>query len=190
MQNLEIQINTYELPRVAILLFLLVTLFAFNVLASGFVRIWGLRQEGMKAFFRQTFRSAVFVVILQLYIILMIIMEGTWVELAIRELTIFPGLVWFLSISMLFFLLFRFLASNAPSVSACLAGGLATGVLFIFAKNLVIIYLAAKPVLTIFGAAGLILVLLVWVYVLAAIIYYGAIVAHLFDNCKKSHDLG
>ena len=56
--------------------------------------------------------------------------------------------------------------------------------LFVFAKNVVTIYLAAKPVLTIFGAAGLILVLLVWIYVLAAIIYYGAIMAHLYDKME------
>jgi membrane protein len=185
-QNLDIQVHTYDVPALATVLFLGITILAFNVLGSGFTRIWGEGNNNFLGLLKQSGRSIMFVIILQVYFIFMIILEGFWAELAVRDLTIFPSLVWFLSISLFFFLLFRFLVAKGPGFKGCLIGGLTTGVLFIFAKNLVGVYLAAKPVLTIFGAAGLILVLLVWVYVLAAIIYYGASVAYLVDQNSKN----
>lgn len=184
-QNLDIQVHTYEIPFVATFFFLVITVFAFNVLGSGFLRVWGTAETGFKPWLWQTLRSAVFVVILQFYIIFILIIEGLWAEVPVQYMSVFPTLIWFFSISLLFFLLFRFLTKGAPSIVGCLVGGVTTGLLFLTAKNIVGVYLAAKPVLTIFGAAGLILVLLVWVYVLAVIIYYGAIVAHLYDVRKR-----
>jgi len=185
-QNLEIEVHTYDVPIVATLLFLIITIFAFNVLGSGFLRIWGTAEKGLVPWLWQSLRSAVFVLILQLYIVCILIIEGLWIEVPAIKVSFVPQVVWFFSVSLLFFLLFRFLTKGAPSIFGCLVGGISTGVLFLVAKNIVGLYLAAKPVLTIFGAAGLILVLLIWVYILAVIIYYGAIVAQLVTNRNQT----
>jgi len=47
------------------------------------------------------------------------------------------------------------------------------------------LYIATTPILSFYGAAGLILVLFVWVYVLAALIYYGAAVAGLYGKIAQ-----
>lgn len=183
-QNLDIQVHTYDIPLIAVAFFSLISILAFNTLGLGFERIWGRRVVSFGAWLSQSFRSVVFVLILQIYILTLVSLEGLWALLQF-ESRVLPMLIWFSSISAVFVIFYRFLVAGSPSWRGCVLGGATAGLLFVFAKNIVTLYLAAKPVVTIFGAAGLILVLLVWVYVLAAIIYYGAIVAHEFDGQNK-----
>ena len=183
-QNLDIEVHTYQIPIIAILFFCSVSILAFNVLAIGFKKAWGNEEKSVKSFFKQSLRSLMFILILQIYIIVIISTEGLLATLPYQAHLI-SQLVWFSTISAVFMLFYRFLVAKSPSTVACIIGGVTSGILFIFAKNLVTVYLEAKPVLTIFGAAGLILVLLIWVYVVACIIYYGAIVAHLYDKSLK-----
>jgi membrane protein len=183
-QNLDIEVHTYDIPLLAILFFCGISILALNVLALGFREIWGLAEGGLEAWLKQSLRSVVFILILQVYIFTIITMEG-FLAIIDAHLFVVTFLIWFLTISTVFFLFYRFLAAHSPSWRGCMIGGLTSGMLFVFAKNVVTLYLAAKPVLTIFGAAGLILVLLVWVYVLAAIIYYGAHVADQYDKMAE-----
>lgn len=181
-QNLDIEIQTYSIPLLAIIFFSGVSIFSFNVLGSGFTHLWGSHRSGVTQWLAQSLRSVLFVVILQAYFIFIIAAEGLLAWFRVRELPFLPEVIWFLSISLVFILLYKFLAKPAPSWRGCIFGGFSAGLLFIFANNLVAIYLATKPVLSIFGAAGLLLVLLVWVYILAAVILYGAAIANMYDR--------
>jgi membrane protein len=187
-QNLDIQVHTYNIPIIAIAFFSLVSILAFNVLGMGFERIWGKHEVNLRSWLRQSVRSIFFILILQLYLLILITLEGVWAFLDF-DTRLVPLIIWFLSISCLFTLFYRLLVAGAPSLRACFVGGMTAGLLFVFARNIVTIYLAAKPVLNIFGAAGLLLVLLIWVYVLAAIIYYGAIVAARYDQSDNLKNL-
>jgi membrane protein len=180
-QNLDVQVHTYDVPVLAIVFFSAISILAFNVLGLGFERIWGKHEVSARSVFKQSLRSIGLILILQIYILTLVSLEGLW---ALMEFDgrLIPLLIWFSSISTVFVLIYRFLVAGSPSWRSCMVGGFTAGLLFIFAKNIVTLYLAAKPVLNMFGAAGLILVLLIWVYVLAAIIYYGAIVAHEYGN--------
>jgi membrane protein len=178
-QNLDIEIKSYSLPTVAIVFFTSASVFAFNVLGTGFQRLWNSHHGEFSPWYIQTLRSILFVFILQAYLIFIV---GFEVFLASFDLAYVSDTVWFLTISILFYLLYRYLVHKSPSWHGCLVGSLVAGILFLLVKNLVSIYLAHEPVLSIFGAAGLILVLLVWIYVLASIILYGASIAHIYDR--------
>jgi membrane protein len=184
-QNLDVEIKTYEIPVLAIIFFSSLSVFAFNVLGTGFSRMWGLHHTGFRPWVIQTLRSILFVFILQGYLLLIIGAEGLLSYMRVREIIFLPEIIWFLSIASVFVLLFRFLAVEAPSLKGCIFAGIVSGFLFIISSSILTIYLAAKPVLTIFGAAGLLLLLLVWVYVFASIMLYGAGVAHLYDALQK-----
>ncbi len=186
-QNLDIEIKTYEVPTFALAFFLSVSIFAFNVLGTGFERMWGKHERGLKTFLWQTMRSASFVLILEIYILFIIGAEGLLSYFEVRSVFLLSEVIWFLSITTVFFLLFRFLVRSAPSWRGCLFAGVVSGALFLFANTILSAYIGAKPVLSIFGAAGLILVLLIWVYVLATIILYGAGVAELYDRMIRSN---
>lgn len=181
-KNLEIEVHTYRVPFLMIVFFSGVSILTFNVLGSAFYHVWGVTESNIKTWLRQTLRSISFVIILQLYLIFIIGTEGFLVQTDFHKIPFVTSIIWFMSISVLFVLLFKLLVKHAPSWRACVFAGLVSGFLFIWAKELIGIYLAFQPVLSIFGAAGLMLILLIWVYVLASIILYGASLANMYDK--------
>ena len=54
--------------------------------------------------------------------------------------------------------------------------------LFLFTRVIVTLHTATTPIPHLFGAAGLIIVMLVWVYVSAGIIFYGAAFAVAYEE--------
>ncbi len=181
-QNLDIETKTYRIPLLAVLFFSSVSIFSFNVLGTAFKHIWNTHQFGFIPWSQQTIRSIVFVLILQIYLIFLIGVEGFLTFFGVRSIILLPEIIWLLSISSIFIFMFRYLAKATPSWRACIFGGFVSGLLVVSTSNIVTVYLGTQPVLSIFGAAGLILILLIWVYVLASIILYGATLAHLYDR--------
>jgi len=70
--------------------------------------------------------------------------------------------------------LFRYLPDARIPWRHALGGGLVTAVLFAFGKWLIAVYLAHNSVGGAYGAAGSLVVLLVWVYYSSAIFFFGA----------------
>ena len=70
--------------------------------------------------------------------------------------------------------LFRYLPDARIPWRHALGGGLVTAVLFAFCKWLIAVYLAHSSVGGAYGAAGSLVVLLVWVYYSSAIFFFGA----------------
>jgi membrane protein len=76
--------------------------------------------------------------------------------------------------ALLFGMLFRYLPDARIGWRAALFGGVATAVLFALGKWAIGFYVAHGNVGGAYGAAGSLVVLLVWVYYSAAIFFYGA----------------
>jgi membrane protein len=76
--------------------------------------------------------------------------------------------------ALLFGLLFRYLPDARIPWRAAMLGGLVTAILFALGKWAISVYLAHGDVGGAYGAAGSLVVLLVWVYYSAAIFFYGA----------------
>jgi len=74
----------------------------------------------------------------------------------------------------LFGVLFRYLPDARIGRRAAFLGGLVTAVLFALGKWAIGVYVARSDVGGAYGAAGSLVVLLVWVYYSAAIFFYGA----------------
>jgi len=184
--NLDIETQRYYgVPLLGLVLLLGISVVAFNVLAIGFQRLWGSSESGLLPWLKRSLRSILLIVILQVYLVLLIGFEGLLVKYFLFLDTNTISTFFLLAhTTLLFTCMYLYLVPRAPSLKASLFGALVASGLFLAAKSLVAIYLATKPFLTVFGAAGLIIILLVWVYVLAAIIYYGAAVAHQYDKMK------
>lgn len=83
-----------------------------------------------------------------------------------------------------FTLLFRFMPDRRlPWTRAAQGGGL-TAVLFVVGKELIGLYLAKSAVGSSYGAAGSVIVLLVWVYYSSLITFIGAQVSWLLHQAK------
>src|SRR5207237_10530371 len=65
------------------------------------------------------------------------------------------------------------------------AGAILTGLLFAFGKHLFGLYLSRAGVTTVFGAAGSLVVILLWVYYSSMIFFFGAEVTH-----AHAHEVG
>ena len=76
--------------------------------------------------------------------------------------------------ALLFGMLFRYLPDARIGWRAALFGGATTAVLFTLGKWAIGLYVARSDVGGAYGAAGSLVVLLVWVYYSAAIFFYGA----------------
>jgi len=74
----------------------------------------------------------------------------------------------------LFALLFRYLADARLAWRHAFGGGAATSVLFTIGKALIGLYLAHGSIGNAYGAAGSLVLLLVWVYYSSAIFFFGA----------------
>ncbi|RLZ12815.1 YihY/virulence factor BrkB family protein [Faecalibacter macacae] len=79
----------------------------------------------------------------------------------------------FISI-VIFYVLFKVLPDAKIHRKPAFLGAVFTAVLFYIAKYLIGIYLSNTKYSTIFGSAGSLVVLLVWIYYVAIIIYFGA----------------
>jgi membrane protein len=92
------------------------------------------------------------------------------------------GILSALLYAVIFSLLFHFLPDQHLAWPYALKGGALTSILFVFGKELIAVYLARASLGSAYGAAGSIIVFLVWVYYSALITFVGAQVSSLLGN--------
>jgi membrane protein len=80
----------------------------------------------------------------------------------------------FIIIVLLFLIIFRTLPDGRVAIKDCLIGATFTSILFILGKFGIGFYLVNSAVGSVYGAAGSIILILVWVYYSAIILYFGA----------------
>jgi membrane protein len=80
----------------------------------------------------------------------------------------------FLIITLLFAIIFRTLPDGKVALIDCIIGASFTSVLFMIGKFAIGAYLGSSAVASIYGAAGSVILILVWVYYSAIILYFGA----------------
>lgn len=77
-------------------------------------------------------------------------------------------------ITLLFSIIFKTLPDGRIALRDCIIGASFTAVLFMFGKFLIGYYLGRYNIASIYGAAGSVILILVWVYYSAIILYFGA----------------
>lgn len=106
------------------------------------------------------------------------------------------GIVWevlneligFIVFAALFAAMFRYLPDTRLPAVEVMGGGAVTAFLFIFGKTVIGLYLAHGDVGGAYGAAGSLVVLLVWIYYSSAIFFFGAELIkayHAFNDVNK-----
>jgi len=80
----------------------------------------------------------------------------------------------FIIITLLFMLIFRTLPDGKIAVKDCAIGASFTALLFMIGKFVIGAYLGSTTLASVYGAAGSVILILVWVYYSAIILYFGA----------------
>jgi membrane protein len=87
---------------------------------------------------------------------------------------IFNSLIMFIITTLLFVLIFRTLPDGKIALRDCTIGAGFTAILFMLGKFAIGAYLGSSAIASVYGAAGSVILILVWVYYSAIILYFGA----------------
>lgn len=185
-QNFDELTAGYSIPILAVLFFSGMVLVALNMLARGIQKMYGVTLTTWRQKLGVIVRSFIFLVVVQGYILFVVLLGyvvpylANFTSLDILNYTTGPLL--FVTTSVLAVFGYSVLSPTPPSLPARVYAALLTSGLFMFSRLIVGIHLAAAPIPALFGAAGLIIVLLIWLYVAATIIFYGAAFARAYDE--------
>ncbi len=86
-------------------------------------------------------------------------------------------------ITVLFALMYKLMPDALVAWRSAWVGGLATAALFTAGKSLIGLYLGASSMTSTYGAAGSVIVILVWVYYSAQIVLFGAEFTKAYQQC-------
>jgi membrane protein len=96
----------------------------------------------------------------------------------------------FAGISALFALIFKHVPEASIKWKDVWEGAIVTALLFTIGKSLIGLYLGKAAVGSAYGAAGSLIVVIVWVYYSALIFFFGAEFAHVRATVRQSADAG
>jgi len=83
-------------------------------------------------------------------------------------------LIVFIIITLLFIVIFKTLPDGEVVLHDCIIGASFTSILFMIGKFAIGAYLGSSAIASVYGAAGSVILILVWVYYSAIILYFGA----------------
>src|SRR5688572_6026667 len=171
----------------------------FNELHNSLNIIWGVEEEKTKGFF-QTIKKVIidrllsFTMILGIgFLLLVSLVISTGIS-AVQETigNIFPFSELILQIinlvvsigviTVLFALMFKFLPDAEIAWRDVWLGAFVTALLFSIGKTAIGIYLGNSAVASSFGAAGSLILLLLWIYYSAQILFFGAEFTQVYAN--------
>jgi membrane protein len=167
----------------------------FGQLQDALNTVWGVEVKpgrGVMATIRARFLS--FVAVLGTgFLLLVSLALSAWIAAAGKVLSGFlPGpefvlqsvnfLVSFAMITVLFAMMFKFLPDVIVQWRDVWTGALLTATLFTIGKLLLALYLGKSDVATEYGAAGSLVLILVWVYYSAQILLFGAEFTAVYSN--------
>lgn len=95
-------------------------------------------------------------------------------DITVYLFTIFNLLVLFVTTTVLFSIIFKTLPDGKIAWKDALIGSGFTSVFFMIGKFAIGFYLGNSTIATVYGAAGSIIIILIWVYYSAIILYFGA----------------
>ncbi len=194
-RNFDLITSHYYLPILGALFLSVMIFIALNSLTMGLHKLWDVEVYGWRSYVRKSWRITLFIIVLQIYLVAMILLSdsialarlvtgGEWLWSVVRYLSSFLLTMTLLAVA------YGVLALRAPSFYARFLGATLAGVLLLFSREIVSLHFETAPVQSLFGAAGLLITLLVWVYVVACIVLYGAAFARVYDEMRgQDNDL-
>lgn len=173
-------------PIVGTLFFFGMIIVAFNTITSGFHQLWEVPHSGVSGWLRKSWRSVVFIFVLQAYLVFIMGVDGFLLaNSAPAYASLVATLVAFFATSWLFYLMYRFLPVDPHSRLASLVGAVTASFLLSLAKGLIALYISSATAPQLYDAGGLVVALLIWMYAAAAVIYFGASVVYEYDVRRR-----
>jgi membrane protein len=113
---------------------------------------------------------------------------GRWLPVPLSLAFLLEAPVSFIVITILFALIFKFLPDATVLWKDVWIGAVLTAVLFMIGKFLIGVYIAQMGIGSIYGAAGSLVVVLIWTYYSSQILFFGAEVIRANANRLAMHN--
>jgi len=168
--------------------FLFVATTLFNVIKNSLEQIWGIGLQEKKGIVGTLKSRAISFIIIMLAGILFIFglfadsiqaIIGSFLKtntpsFELVATSILNQVIFVIIVTSWFTILFRFLTNGRPTWRAALSGGLLTGCLFTAGKYILRILLPLSNISNIYGSAGSVIVIMLFVFYSSLIFYFGA----------------
>jgi len=160
----------------------------FAEIQSSINFIWGLKAKpdrGVAKFIKNRLMSFSMVAAVGFLLLVSLMVNTVMDMINSRLIMYFPDvtvylfyviniLILFLTTTILFSIIFKTLPDGSISWKHTIIGSSFTSVFFMIGKFAIGAYLGTSTVATVYGAAGSVIIILVWVYYSAIILYFGA----------------
>lgn len=170
----------------------------FAEIQSSINFIWGLRAKpnrGVAKFIKNRLMSFSMIAAVGFLLLVSLMVNTVMDMINSRLVTYFPDVtvylfyilnivILFLTTTILFSIIFKTLPDGSISWRHTFIGSGFTSILFMIGKFVIGAYLGSSTVATVYGAAGSVIIILVWVYYTAIILYFGAEFTKVYTRAK------
>lgn len=172
----------------------------FAEIQSSINYIWGLKakpDKGIVKFLKNRLMSFSMIASVGFLLLVSLIVNTVMDLVNARLLIYFPDstiyvfyvlniLILFATTTVLFSIIFKTLPDGNIAWKDALIGSSFTSFFFMFGKFAIGFYLGSSTVATVYGAAGSVIIILIWVYYSAIILYFGAEFTKVYANAHGS----
>ncbi|MDM1050503.1 YihY/virulence factor BrkB family protein [Sphingobacterium hotanense] len=197
-KNLELSGKSTLALIISIVTLIIGATTVFGDIQNSINKIWHVRAKPKKGWLKlitDRLLSSSLVIGLGFLLVVTLVVNGVILTLTDRLLRYFPDMTVFVMDAINFllsfgitFVLFAVIFKVLPDVNikwkTVRAGALFTAILFIFGRFGIGLYLQNSDTETTYGAAGSIVLILLWVYYTAAILYFGAVFTREYATYK------
>ena len=172
---------------------------AFNELHNALNIVWDVEEEKVQGLWNsirkliiERFLSFAMILVIGFLLLVSLVVStaltafGTWVGglLPFQDviLQIINLVISILFLTVLFALIFKYLPDAKIAWRDVWVGAFVTALLFSIGKTLIGLYLGGSAVATSFGAAGSLVIILLWIYYSAQILFFGAEFTQVYAN--------
>ena len=187
-KNIHLTGNNFFASVVSIIILLIGATSIFGEVQDSLNKIWGLRVKTKKIWWRlivtrllsfSLIVSIGFIMIVSLILNAIVSAFGNFLSRYIHHFSVYfiqttEGVLSFIVASFLFSLMFKLLPDAKIRWKDVLFGGFITAIFFTLGKFAIGYYLGKSNLTTLYGAAGSIIIIMVWVYYSSIILYLGA----------------
>lgn len=187
-KNIHLTGHSFFATVVSIIVLIIGATGIFSEVQDSLNKIWGLRVKTRKTWWKliltrllsfSLILSIGFVMMVSLLLNALIAAFGNFLgryfsEFSIIFIQITDSVLTFIITTFLFSLMFKVLPDAKIKWKDVLIGGLVTSVFFTLGKLAIGYYLGKSDLATVYGAAGSIMIIMVWVYYSSVILYLGA----------------
>lgn len=183
--NLARLSETFWIPLIGAVFFSGMVVVLCNTITSSIHHIWKVPHQGIAGWIKKSRNAIVFILVFELYLLgLMAVnvalsfIEPHWLVWQY----VFNSIYFLISTTILFSLAYHILPWEQTTLKIRLQGAFIASLLLLVVKLLVAWYLTVTPFPDLFGASGLVVAFLMWVYATACVFFYGVALVYVLSN--------